>query len=61
MSRNMTQTSFIPLRSRGRAQRPRATRFRIGAVCLEESGIEFWERQGTYKDCSHKGQRFHVF
>jgi len=50
-----TETSFISLRSWHRAQRSPAIRFRIGAVVVEESAIELWDRQGTYKDNSHKG------
>jgi len=61
MSSDATETSFIPLRSWRRAQQPPAIRSRIGAVVVEESAIEFRERQGTYKDSSHKGQRFHEF
>ena len=61
MSFDATETSFIPPRSWRRAQRSRAIRSRIGAVVVEESAIEFWERKSTYKDSSHKGQRFHEF
>jgi len=50
-----------PLGSWRRAQQPPAIRFRIGPVVVEESDIKLWERQGIYKDNSHKGQRFHGF
>jgi len=53
-----TETSFIPLRSWHRAQQPLAIRSRIGPAAVEESAIEFWDCQGTYKDNPHKGQRF---
>ena len=54
--------SFIPLRSWHRGQRSRAIGLRIGAVVVQESAIELWERQGTiYTDNPHKGQRFHRF
>jgi len=54
MSSDATETSFIPLRSWRRAQQPPAIRSRIGAVVVEESAIEFWERQSTtYKDNPH--------
>jgi len=56
-----TETSFIPLRSWHRAQQPPAIRSRIGPAAVEESPIEFWDCQGTYKDNPHKGQRFHEF
>jgi len=61
LSSDVTETSFIPLRSWRRAQRSPAIRFRIGAVVLEESAIEFCDRQGIYKDNSHYGQRFPEF
>jgi len=47
LSSDATETSFIPLRSWPRAQRPPAIRFRIGAVVVEESVIEFWDRQDS--------------
>jgi len=56
LSFDATQASFIPLRSWRRAQQPPAIRFRIGALAVEGSAIEFWDCQGTYKDNSHKGQ-----
>jgi len=61
LSSDATETSFIPLRSWRRAQQSPAIRFRIGAVVVEGYAIEFWDRQGTYKDNPHKGQRFHGF
>jgi len=61
MSFDATETSFIPLRGRRRAQQSPAIRSRVGPVVVEESDIELWERQGTYKDNPHKGQRYHEF
>jgi len=50
---------LIPLRSRRRACQSPAIGFRIGPAVVEESAIELWACQGTYKDTSHKGHRFH--
>jgi len=61
MSFDATETFFIPPRSWRRAQHPPAIVSRIGLAVVEESAIEFWDRQGTYKDNSHKGQRFPEF
>jgi len=61
LSFDATETSFIPLRSWRRVQPPPGIRSRIGAVVVEESAIEFWDRQGINKDNSHKGQRFPEF
>jgi len=61
LSSDATETSFIPLRSWRRAQRSPAIGFRIGAVVVEESAIEFWDRQSPYKDNPHKSQRFPEF
>ena len=58
LSSHATEMFFIPLRSWRRAQRPPASTFRIGAVVVEGSAIEFGDRQGIYKDYTHKGQRF---
>jgi len=58
LSSDATETSLIPLRSWRRAQRSPAIRIRIGAVVVEESAIEFWDRQSTNKDNPHKSQRF---
>ena len=44
----------IALRSWHHAQQPPAIRFRSGAVVMEESAIEFWDRQGIDKDSSYK-------
>ena len=52
------RTYLIPLCSWRRAQRSPAIGSRIGPLVVEESAIEVWDRQGTYKDNSHKGQRF---
>ena len=59
LSLDATEISFIPLRRWHREQQSPAIRFRIRAVVVEESAIEFWDRQAIYKDNSHKGQRFH--
>jgi len=61
MSFDATETSFIPLRSWRQYQQPPAIGSRIGQAGVEESAIEFWDPQGTYKDNSYKGQRFHEF
>jgi len=54
MSSDGTEMSFIPLRSWRRGQQSPAIRSRVGAVVVEESAIEFWERQSTtYKDNPH--------
>jgi len=58
LSSDATGTSIIPLRSWCRARRCPAIRFRIGAVVVEESAIELWDRQSTYKDNPHKSHRF---
>ena len=58
-----TGTYLILLHSWRRDQQSPAIRFRIGVVVMEESATEFWDRQSStsYKDNSHKGQRFHEF
>jgi len=62
MSSDGTETSFIRLRSSHRGQQSPTIRSRIGAVVVEESAMEFSERQGTtYKDNPHNGQRLHEF
>jgi len=53
--------NLTPLGSWRRAQQSPAIRSRIGPVVVEESDIKLWERQGIYKDNSHKGQRFPEF
>jgi len=45
MSSDATETSFIPLGSCRRAQQSPVIRFRIGEVVVEESAIEFGDRQ----------------
>jgi len=45
---NATGTYLIPLRSWHRAQQPPAIGSRIGAMVVEKSAIEFWDRQGIY-------------
>jgi len=45
MSSDATETSFIPLHSWRRAQQPPAIGSRIGPAVVEESAIEFWDRQ----------------
>jgi len=57
LSVDAIETSFIPLCSQRRAQRSPVLGSRFGAVGVEESAIELCDRQGTYKDNSHKGQR----
>jgi len=49
---------LTPLGSWRRAQQYPAIRSRIGPVVAEESDIKLWERQGIYKDNSHKDERF---
>jgi len=61
MRSDVTVTPFIPLRSWHRDRQSPAIRSRIGAVVVQDSAIRFWDRQGTYKDDSHKGQRLHEF
>jgi len=55
MGFDATETPFIPLRSWRQDQQPPAIGSRIGQALVEESAIGFWDRQGTYKDNSHKG------
>jgi len=45
LSIDVTETYFKPLRSWRQAQQSPAIRLRIGAVVVEESAIEFKERQ----------------
>jgi len=52
MSYDATETSFIPLRSRRRAQQSPAIRSRIGAMVVEESVIEFWDREHSIQPCN---------
>ena len=52
MSFDKTETSFIPLRSWRRAQQSPAIRSRIGAVVMEVSVIEFWDRQHSIQPCN---------
>ena len=52
MSLDATETYPIPPRSRRRAQQPSAIRFRIGRAVMEESAIEFWDRQHTIQYCN---------
>ena len=54
----MTERSFIPLRSRLQAQPHPAIRSQIGALVVQESASEFWNRQDSIqpsnfinKDC----------
>ena len=61
MSFDATEMSFIPLRSWRRAQQSPAIGSRIGLAAVEKSAIELWDRLGTYKDNSYKGQRFPEF
>jgi len=52
MGSDATETSFIPLSSWRRAQQSPAIRFRIGAMVVEESVIEFWDRQDSIQPCN---------
>jgi len=52
MSSDATETSFIPLRSYRRSQQPPAIRSRIGPAVVEESAIEFWDRQDSIQSCN---------
>ena len=52
-----TGTYLIPLRSRFQAQQYPSIRYRIRAVAVEGSAIEFWDRQGINKGNSHKRGR----
>jgi len=62
MSSDGTETCFIHLHSWHQGQQSPAMRSRIGAVVVEGSAMEFWERQGTpYEDNPHNSQRFHEF
>jgi len=45
MGLDATETFFLPPRSWRRAQHPPAIGFRIGLAVVEESAIEFWDRQ----------------
>jgi len=54
LSSDATETYLIPPRSRRQGQQPPAIGSRIGPAVVEESAIEFWDRQGTYKDNSDK-------
>ena len=59
MSFNATKTYLIPARSWRQAQQPPAIRSRIGQLVVEESAIEFWDRQHTIQSCNimrkHRG------
>jgi len=61
LSSDATETFLIPLRSWCQARQSPAIGFRIGAVVVEESAIEFLDRHGIYKDNSQKGERFPEF
>jgi len=52
MSFDATETYLIPPRSWRRAQQPSAIRSRIGPAVMEESAIEFWDRQHTIQYCN---------
>jgi len=52
LSSDATETSFIPLRSWRQAQHSPAIRFRIGAVVVKGSAIEFWDCQHTIEYCN---------
>ena len=62
MNKDCGGMDLTPLGSWRRAQQSPAIRSRIGAVVVEESVIEVWDRQGTSNDNPHhNGQRFHGF
>jgi len=52
MSYDATETSFIPLSSWRPAQQSPAIRSRIGGMVVEESVIEFWDRQHFIQPCN---------
>jgi len=52
MSSDTAETSFIPLRSYGRAQQPPAIRSRFGQPVVEEYAIEFWDRPNSIQPCN---------
>ena len=52
MGFDATETYLILPRSRRRAQQPSAIRSRIGPAVMEESAIEFWDRQHTIQYCN---------
>jgi len=61
MNKDRGGMDCTPLGSWRRAQRSPAIRSRVGSVVVKESDIKLYERQGIYKDNSHKGQRFREF
>jgi len=61
MGSDATETYLIPPRSWRQVPQPPAIRSRIGQRVVEESAIKSWDRQGIYKDNSHKGQRLPEF
>ena len=52
MSSDVTETSFIPLRSYRRAQQPPAIGSRIGPAVVVGFAIEFWDRQDSIQSCN---------
>ena len=52
MSFDATERYLIPPRSWVQAQQPPAIRFRIGKLVVEESAIEFWDRQHIIQCCN---------
>jgi len=52
MSYDAKETSFILLRSWRPAQQSPAIRPRIGAMVVEESLIECWDRQHSIQPCN---------
>ena len=61
MNQSCGGEDLISFSSWRRAQQSPAIKTRIGPVVVEESDIKLWERQGIYKDNSHKGQLFPEF
>jgi len=52
MGFDATETYLIPPRSWRQAQQPPAIGSRIGQPVVEESAIEFWDRQYTIQYCN---------
>ena len=52
MDLDATETYLIPPRSWRQAQQPPAIGSRIGQLVVEESAIEFWDRQYTIQYCN---------
>ena len=59
MGLDATETYLIPPHSWRQAQQPPAIRSRIGQLVVEESAIEFWDRQYIiqYSNIMNNGRR----